>query len=116
MTRREWLGQRFYSSLYWFQVVYVAWELNLPSYAGVSDFYLRGCWEHDIHYRTGKDIYGNSLTRAEADRYFRWYIWCYTKTFLTRDVRSWWHLGGLAAAWLSWVGVRLFGGNAWKGA
>ena len=85
-------------------------ELGSDGCSGVPDFHLDGCYEHDIAYRTGKDLYGNQITRAEADRRFRIYI---QKHSLLAKFR----LGFFSPmSWWRWAGVRLFGRNSYQNA
>lgn len=79
-------------------------RLGSDGCTGVADWYLIACYDHDIAYRTGLTLDGRPLTRAEADRRFRWAI--------QHESR----LGRLAPmAWWRWIGVRLFGYFAWGG-
>ena len=84
-------------------------ELGSDGCSGVPDFHLDGCFEHDIAYRTGCDVYGNPITRAEADRRFRIYIQKHSPLAKLKlgffSPMSWWR----------WAGVRLFGGSSYTG-
>ena len=79
-------------------------ELNSDGCSGVADFYIDCCYLHDILYRTGKDIDGKPVTRAEADAALRKCIQERSR-FGRLNLMSWWR----------WIGLRLLGGHAWKG-
>jgi len=83
---------------YWKDIETKAQELGSDGCTVVADFYLPCCYEHDIAYRTGCDVYGNPVTRAHADSEFR------------RCMQSRSRLGILnPMSWWRWIGVRLFG-------
>lgn len=91
-------------SRYRSRVKNIATLLKSDGCSHVTQAYQMGCLEHDIHYRTGKDVYRKPVTRAEADTYLRWYV----------QMES--PLGALSPmAWIRWVGVRLFGSRSYKG-
>lgn len=69
-------------------------------------FYRECCDEHDVHYRTGKTIDDQPITRAEADRQLRL---CMMEHGQTPIVGRW------LLPWVYWTAVRLFGGSSWKG-
>ena len=103
-------GLRFGHRALWHDPTYVlriealCAALNCDGCTGVPDFYLNGCLEHDIAYRTGRDALGNIITRAEADDRLRWYI-------QDHSVFGW--LSPMA--WWRWWAVREFAAKAWKG-
>lgn len=69
-------------------------------------FYRRCCDEHDIHYRTGKTVDGEPITRAQSDaRLFQ----CMKNAGKTPVV------GRFILPAVYWTAVRLFGGRAWRG-
>lgn len=78
--------------------------LGCDGCTGVPDFYLMGCQEHDIAYRTGHDPLGFRITKAEADERFRWYIQNHS-VFGNWSPMAWWR----------WWAVRELGAKAWKG-
>ena len=85
-----------------------AQELESDGCSGVPDFYLDCCYEHDIAYRTGCDVYGNPITRAEADRWFR--ISIQNHSILAKV-----KLGFLSpVSWWRWAGVRILGGSSYN--
>lgn len=88
---------------YWDRIRQLAAELKSDGCSGVPDFYKDCCDEHDIHYRTRKDIDGNPITRAEADARIRACI----------QERSRFGILSPMAAW-RWLGLRLLGGRAWR--
>lgn len=79
-------------------------ELGCDGCTGVPDFYLMGCLEHDIAYRTGRDPLGRRVTKAEADERLLWYV-------QNHSVFGRWS----PMAWWRWGYVHLFVGKAWKG-
>lgn len=88
---------------HWERVRSIAAALGSDGCSGVPDFHLDACLEHDIHYRTGKTIYGTPLTRAQADARFR-------RCIQQRSI-----FGRFSPmAWWRWAGVRLFGGASWQ--
>lgn len=81
-------------------------ELKADGCSGpaLDAFYRDACLEHDIHYRTGRTLDGQPLTRAQADATFR------------RRMQAMSPVGVLSPmAWWRWVAVRLFGGSSWRG-
>jgi len=70
-------------------------------------FYRECCDEHDVYYRTGRDLGGEPITRAEADRRLRA---CMKRAGKTLIVGRW------LLPWCYYGAVRLFGGAAWRGA
>ena len=89
---------------YWERVRQRAAELGSDGCTLVTELYQDCCLEHDIAYRTGRDLDGHPITRAQADQRFRQCI----------QARS--PLGRFSPlAWWRWAGVRLFGWLFWKG-
>lgn len=76
--------------------------LGADGCTGVLDFYLLGCLEHDIAYRTHRDPLGNDLDKATADQRLRWYIQ-HRSPFGVVSPMSWWR----------WLGVKQFAQTAW---
>lgn len=69
---------------------------------GVIDFYLNGCTLHDFFYRTHKNLYGNEMTKAEADLILKKYI--QSKSLFGRfSPMAWWR----------WEGVKHLADKAW---
>src|SRR5689334_16124098 len=66
MTLTHELGS-VYDEAYWGVVKEKARELQSDGCSVVPDFYVLACYEHDIHYRTHKTVYGDELTKEEAD-------------------------------------------------
>jgi len=90
---------------YWKWVREEALALKSDGCTGVPDkLYEDCCYEHDIHYRTGRTIFDEPVTRAQADTRLRECIQIRSKLGKL-DPMSWWR----------WAGVRLFGGGAWHG-
>lgn len=89
---------------YWFHVKVRAERLGADGCTGVPEFYHECCLEHDIHYTTGKTIYGDPITRREAD----------DRLFECIALRS--KLGRKSPlAWWRWAAVRLIGWHFWEG-
>lgn len=78
-------------------------QLKSDGCSGVADFYIIACYDHDIAYRTGRDIFGNVLTRAQADARLRWAIQ-HESCFGRCSPMSYWR----------WAGVRFGGGKSWR--
>lgn len=88
---------------YWQRVKERAAELLSDGCSGVPDFHVICCLEHDIAYRTGQTVDGESLTRAEADARFR------------RCIQSRSLLGFFSPmSWWRWLGVRVGGSASWQ--
>lgn len=80
-------------------------ELGSDGCSGPAlEIYQDACYEHDIHYRTGKTLAGQPITRAEADRLLRLRIQTMSKLGLLSPV-SWWR----------WAAVRIFARGSWQG-
>jgi hypothetical protein len=89
---------------YWAKVHVLASQLGSDGCTGVPDIYRDACYEHDIHYKTGKTIYGVALTRRDADAIFR------------ERLQEMSFLGVFSpTAWTYWLGVRAMGDSRWKG-
>lgn len=89
--------------LYWLQVRHWAKREGSDGCTGVADIYVEACYEHDHHYQYGKTLYGDPITRAQADARFRQVIQSRSKAGRFSPM-SWWR----------WAGVRLFGGLPWS--
>ena len=92
---------------YWTRVKEMAAALHGDGCTASPDlFYRRCCDEHDIHYRTGKTVDGEPITRAQSDkRLFQ----CMKKAGKTPV------LGRFLIPLTFWFMVRVFARNAWKG-
>ncbi len=77
--------------------------LGADGCTGVPDFYLLGCLEHDIAYRTHKDPLCKPITKAEADQRLRWYI-SNNSVFGDLSPMAWWR----------WLAVKWFANKAWE--
>ena len=66
-----WLEGTAWNKPYWIDVHKRALELNSDGCSGVADWYIWTCHEHDIHYRTHKTLYDDSLTFDEANYILR---------------------------------------------
>ena len=85
-------------SPYWQAVRKAARALKSDGCTDVLDIYVESCYEHDIHWRTGRTIFGVPITTAQANRRFR-------KVIQSRDP-----LGSLSPlSWWRWVGVTVGG-------
>lgn len=105
MPRYEKLGlPSGYDLSYWSQIYTKAKEIEANGCTGVSEIYRDSCYEHDIHYGTGKTIYGKPLTRGDADAIF----WERIVELSPLGVFS-------PVGWIRWMGVRMFGSKAWRG-
>jgi len=102
MTRKDYEA-RWADAWYVHAVAEQAAALKADGCTGVPDFYLFGCLEHDIAYRTHRDPYGFPLTREDADQRLRWYIQMRSPFGLLSPM-SWWR----------WLAVKWFAGKAWE--
>jgi hypothetical protein len=89
---------------YWAEVYRRAEAVGSDGCSVVSEIYRDACVEHDVHYRTGRTIHGDSLTRREADAIF----W---ERMVDLSPLRWFS----PVAWLRWLGVRIGAGRAWRG-
>jgi len=89
---------------YWQRVRIRARELRSDGCTGVPNFYKDCCLEHDIAYRTGRDIDGRPVTREEADKQLRDCIQA-RSLFGKWSPMSWWRY---------WA-VRWLAGRSWHG-
>lgn len=103
LTREEY-EQRWQDPRYAGLVVTIAFALNTDGCSGVPDFYVLGCYEHDISYRTGRDAFGNPITREEADLRLRWFIQMKSPARAASPM-SWWR----------WLYLKLFASKNWDG-
>ena len=92
-----------HNRFYWAAVQAEASSLNADGCSHVTEAYRSCCLEHDIHYRTHKTIYGDDISRTEADARFRQCMQDRSR-FGKSSPMSWWR----------WAGVRLFGRKAWR--
>lgn len=91
-----------HDAAYWEKVRFTAHQLETDGCTGVADIYVDSCYEHDIHCRTHRTVYGRALTSADAAAIFRERI----------QEFSW--LGRLSpVSWWRWAAVRVFGPQ-WK--
>ena len=88
---------------YWLQIRVRASKLKSDGCSGVPDFYLDGCLEHDIHYRTHKWLDDEPIFKSEADERFRRVIQA-RSPFGRISPMSWWR----------WFAVKTFGRKAWE--
>ena len=90
---------------YWQRVKETARELGGDGCSGPTlQFHRACCDEHDIHYRTGRRLDGQPITRREADAAFR------------RCMQERSPMGALAPmSWWRWAAVRVMGWRFWQG-
>lgn len=69
---------------------------------GVKDWYVEACYEHDFHYTYRKTLWGDPLTRDEADSRFREQIQA-RSPFKRFSPMSWWR----------YLAVRRLGDGLW---
>jgi hypothetical protein len=86
------------ASGYWERVRDKAGEIGSDGCTGAGAVFRDCCFEHDIHYRTGRTLDGQPITKAQADDRFR-------ACMQARSVLGWWS----PMAWIRWSAVRLFG-------
>ena len=81
-------------SPYWAVVRKAAKALKSDGCTGVKDFYVDSCLEHDIHWRTGRTVFGVLITTAQANARFR------------RVIQSRSRFGRFSPlSWVRWAGV-----------
>lgn len=100
---KRWLKDTAWHRLYWSKVRERAKALDSDGCSGVPDWMIWTCYEHDIHYRTHRFLDGKEITRAKADRIMR---------VRMQQGSAWGVL--YWRSWARWIGVRLFGANAWN--
>jgi len=92
-----------FETAYWVLVRRKAHLVGSDGCTLVSQLYRDCCLEHDVHYRTGRTVFGARITRKEADRRFR----------LCMQRRS--PLGKFGPIpYIRWAAVRLGGWWAWQ--
>ena len=79
-------------------------EIQSDGCSRASELYQLGCYEHDVAYRTGHDVNGNTISRKEVDRRFRFFMRM-RSPFKIVSPMSWWR----------WIAVRCFGRSSWCG-
>lgn len=81
-------------SPYWEHIRFIATQLKSDGCTDCPDIYVDSCYEHDVHWRTGRTIYGVPITTAQANRRFR-------KVIQSRDP-----FGRFSPlSWWRWLGV-----------
>lgn len=99
----KWLQNTAWDKMYWSDICNIARNLHSDGCSGVPDWLVWTCWEHDIHYRTHRTIDGDYLTKQQADYIFR------------HRIQQGSGFGVFSpAAWWRWLGVKLFGKQAWQ--
>lgn len=56
---------------YWERVRHIAAELKSDGCTCVSEIFHDACLEHDIHWRTGRTVYGDPISCRDANARFR---------------------------------------------
>ena len=102
---------------YWDLIKEKATSLKSDGCSGPTiPVYELACFEHDIHYRTGKTIFNAPITRSEADGLFSKRIRNLASWgFKWKDPTTWGHMIGFPMSYWRWGMVRLFGRNSYKG-
>ena len=85
-------------SPYWDIVRRRAQALKSDGCTFVANFYLDACLEHDVHWRTGKTLYGAPISTRQANLRFRYVI-------QARSPMGAWS----PMSWWRWVGVSIGG-------
>lgn len=101
MTRRQYWA-RLDDPSYRERVKREAQRLKSDGCSGVPDWYVIACFDHDIMYRTHRDVQQEVVTRQQADQRLRWAIQ-HESPFGRLSPMSWWR----------WAAVRLAGRKAW---
>lgn len=84
-------------SFYWDHVRTAAAMLQSDGCTGVKDVYVDSCLEHDIHWRTGRTIYGVPITKQQANERFRRVIQSRSKLGRFSPL-SWWRFGAVSVS------------------
>lgn len=88
LTHRQYT-RRWQNNWYRGMVRAQAFALGGDGCSGVPDFYVDGCHEHDIAYRTHRDPLGKPIDKKEADKRLRWFIQDHS-IFGRFSPMSWW--------------------------
>jgi hypothetical protein len=56
---------------YWRHVRFIAAKMGSDGCTCVTETFVEACYEHDIHWRTGRTINGDTITTAQANRRFK---------------------------------------------
>lgn len=96
-------------SPHWTLVRQRALAMGSDGCTGVSDICVDSCYEHDIHWRTGKTVYGVPITTTQANRRFRKVIEARFAEHDNRFVRLVATPLGHILGWGRWVGVTVGG-------
>lgn len=88
---------------YWKSVRDRAAELKSDGCTGVVDFYKDCCLLHDIFYRTHRNLFGEPITKAEADKALRDCIRKKSRFGFWNPMATW-----------RWLGVKFFARRAWE--
>lgn len=83
-------------------VTLAAANLGSDGCTGVPDWYVIGCFDHDIAYRTHQDAFGWPITKAQADLKLKWAIQHESPFGRFSPMAQW-----------RWLGVHLLGKWAW---
>jgi hypothetical protein len=85
------------ASAYWNAIRLRASELASDGCTLVADFYLDACLEHDVHWRTGKTLYGTPISTRQSNLRFRYVIQARSPFGLLSPM-SWWRWAGVSIA------------------
>jgi len=95
------------SDPYWTRVQIRAAQLGSDACTGVPDFYKDLCHEHDIHWRTGRTLWGAAVSKQQANNRFAQAIWARASENLTRNPTTWGNLFGYPMGVWRWAAVSL---------
>ena len=84
-------------TVYWALIRHRAECLGSDGCTGVPDFYLEACLEHDIHWRTGRTLYGQTISTRQSNTRFRWVIQD-RSLFGVFSPLSWWRWAAVSIA------------------
>ncbi len=90
---------------YWTKVRIKAALLRSDGCTLVAEFYQDGCYEHDIHWRTGKTLAGEPISYEAANWRLALVIWSRASTNLTRNPKTWLNLFGYPMGAWRFVGT-----------
>lgn len=103
---------------YWGLVLETALSLKTDGCSGparLTQWFKAACYEHDVHYRTGTDVFGNSISRLDADDTFSWRIVQIGRAELSWNPLTWKYIFAPVVASWRWVAVRVGGPSSWRG-
>lgn len=91
----KWLKDTAWDKLYWSDIETKSIELDSDGCSGVPDIFVWSCMEHDCHYRTHRFLWGEEITKEQADYIFRVRIQQCHMSLLKWPI-----------SWIRWLGLK----------